>query len=215
MIRRLLSLLIGALFAAPLFAQSTDVSPDTLVKNVAEDTMAIVRSDQNIRTSNHKIIVDLVEAKVLPHFDFDRMTRLAMGNNWGHANFQQQQVLIGEFRTLLIDTYASAFMRYKNQTIAIKPLRLQPSDTDVVVRTQVNQQNGQPPVAVDYRMEKLANGWKVYDFNIEGVDWVLNYRNTFNNDIQNSGVDGLIKALQDKNKSLAQAQGSGKTNFIL
>jgi len=206
-IRWLICLLVGMLFAVPLFAQSPEVAPDALVKKVTEDTLAIVRSDQDIRAGNRKKTIDLVETQILPYFDFTRMTRLAMGKNWRQADSQQQQTLVNEFRTLLVNTYASAFTDYKDQTVDNKPLRIESGDTDVVVRTVINQQNGQPPVAIDYNMEKIDNGWKVYDFTVEGVRWVQNYRNTFNNEVQNGGVDGLIKTLQDKNKSLAQASG--------
>jgi len=207
MMRWLFGLLVGVALAAPLFAQSPDMAPDALVRKVTEDTLAIVRSDKDIRAGNRKKIIDLVEAKVLPYFDFTRMTRLAMGKNWRQADSQQQQVLISEFRELLVNTYASAFTSYKDQTVDIKPLRMEPGDTDVVVRTVINQQNGQPPVTIDYNMEKTDNSWKVYDFTVEGVRWVQNYRNTFNNEVQNGGVDSLIKTLQDKNRSLAQASG--------
>lgn len=207
MIRWLICLLVGMFFAVPLFAQSPEVAPDALVKKVTEDTLAIVRSDQDIRAGNRKKTIDLVETQILPYFDFTRMTRLAMGKNWRQADSQQQQTLVNEFRTLLVNTYASAFTDYKDQTVDIKPLRIESGDTDVVVRTVINQQNGQPPVAIDYNMEKIDNGWKVYDFTVEGVRWVQNYRNTFNNEVQNGGIDGLIKTLQDKNKSLAQASG--------
>jgi len=204
-IRWLISLLIGTFFTASLFAQSPEMTPDTLVKKVTEDTLAIVRSDRDIRAGNRKKIIDLVETKILPYFDFTRMTRLAMGKNWRQADSQQQQILVSEFRELLVNTYASAFTTYKDQTVDIKPLRIESGDTDVVVRTVINQQNGQPPVTIDYNMEKIDNGWKVYDFTVEGVRWVQNYRNTFNNEVQNGGVDGLIKTLQNKNRSLAQA----------
>ncbi len=197
-------LLISVSFAAPLFGQPADMAPDALVRKVTEDTLTIVRSNKDTRTDNRKKVIDLVGAAVLPYFAFDKMTRLAMGNNWGLANSQQQQVLISEFRSLLVNTYASAFMSYKNKTVEIKPSRMTPGDTDVVIRTVVNQQNGQPPVTIDYYMEKADSGWEIYDITIEGVRWVLNYRYTFNNDIQSNGIDGLIKALQDKNRSLAQ-----------
>jgi len=204
MMRWIFGLLISVSFAAPLFAQPADVAPDALVRKVTEDTLTIVRSNKDIRTDNRKKVIDLVEAAMLPYFAFDRMTRLAMGNNWGLANSQQQQVLISEFRALLVNTYASAFMSYKNKAVEIKPSRMALGDTDVVIRTVVNQQNGQPPVTIDYYMEKADSGWEINDITIEGVRWVLNYRNTFNNDIQSNGIDGLIKALQDKNRSLAQ-----------
>jgi len=181
------------------------MAPDALVKKVTEDVLAVVRSDRDIRAGNRKKTIDLVETKVLPYFDFTRMTRLAMGKNWRQADPQQQQALIDEFRALLVNTYASAFTTYKDQTVDIKPLRMEAGDTEVVVRTAVNQTNGQPPIAIDYNMEKTDSGWKVYDFTVEGVRLVQNYRNTFNTEVQNGGIDGLIKTLHNKNNSLAQA----------
>jgi phospholipid transport system substrate-binding protein len=198
-------LFVGVSLVTPLFAQSPDMAPDAEVKKVTEDTLAVVRSDKDIRAGNRKKVVDLVETKVLPYFDFDRMTRLAMGKNWRQADPQQQQTLVNEFQVLLVNTYASAFTGYRDQTVDIKPVRMEPGDTEVIVRTVVNQSNGQPPVAIDYSMEKTDSGWKVYDFTVEGVRWVQNYRNTFDTKAQESGIDGIIKMLQDKNKSLAQA----------
>lgn len=205
MIRWISGLFIGMFFVAPSFAQSPDAAPDALVKKVTEDVLVIVRSDKDIRAGDRGKILDLVETKVLPYFDFTRMTRLAMGKNWRQADPQQQQALVDEFRALLVNTYASAFTTYKDQTVDVKPLRMEPGDTEVVVRTTVNQTNGQPPIAIDYSMEKTDNGWKVYDFTVEGVRLVQNYRNTFNTEVQNGGIDGLIKTLHDKNNSLAQA----------
>ena len=204
-IRWILGFFVGTLFAAPVLAQSPEMAPDALVKKVTEDVLVIVRSDKDIRAGNRKKIIDLVETKVLPYFDFNRMTRLAMGKNWRQADPQQQQMLVNEFRTLLVNTYASAFTTYKDQTVEVKPLRMEPGDTEAVVGTVVNQSNGQPPVAIDYNMEKTDSGWKVYDFTVEGVRLVQNYRNTFNTEVQNGGIDRLIKTLQDKNNSLAQA----------
>ena len=151
--------------------------------------------------------MQLVESKVLPHFNFARMTQLAVGRNWRQTTPEQQKALIEEFRTLLVRTYTTAFTLYKNQTVDYKPVRMAPTDTDVVVKSLIKQPTGQP-VAVDYSMEKLGGAWKVYDVKIEGVSLVENYRNTFNNEIQKSGVDGLIKALADKNQSLAAAQAA-------
>ncbi len=204
MIRWISGLFLAALFCAPSFAGMPDLAPDALIKKIADDTLTIVRSDQDIRAGNRKKIFDLVDAKVLPYFNFPHMTQLAMGKNWRQATPQQQQALIAEFRALLVNTYASAFSSYKNQTIDVKPLTLDPGATDVIVKSVINQPGGQQPVAVDYSMEKTADGWKVYDVTIEGVRMVMNYRNTFNSEVQTGGVDGLIATLQNKNKTLAQ-----------
>lgn len=183
---------------------AVDMGPDALAKSVSDEVLAIVRADKEIQSGNQKKVMDLVEAKVLPHFNFARMTQLAMGRNWRSASADQQKALTSEFRSLLVRTYATAFTQYKNETVEFKPLRMAPTDTDVIVRSQINRAAGQP-VAVDYSMEKSANGWKVYDVKIEGVSLVENYRNTFNTEVQKNGVDGLIKTLADRNKSLQAA----------
>ncbi|MET0680823.1 MAG: ABC transporter substrate-binding protein, partial [Burkholderiales bacterium] len=153
-----------------------------------------------------KKTIALVEDKVLPHFNFTRMTALAMGQNWRKATPEQQKALVEEFRTLLVRTYSSALAVYRNQVIDFKPLRAQASDSDVVVRSDVKQSGGEP-VTIDYSMEKTPNGWKVYDVSIGGVSLVTTYRDTFANEIRTSGVDGLIKALADKNRQLATKSG--------
>lgn len=196
-----------AAWAAP--AAAADLAPDALAKTVTDDVLAAVRADKDLQNGNSQKVLQLVEAKVLPHFNFTRMTQLAMGKNWRQAKPEQQQALTGEFRTLLVRTYAAAFSGYKNQTVDYRPLKAAPADTDVMVQSVINQPGAQP-IAVDYSMEKTAQGWKVYDVKIEGISLVNNYRGTFNTEVQKSGVDGLIKALADKNKSLAQARASAK-----
>jgi phospholipid transport system substrate-binding protein len=151
-----------------------------------------------------------VETKVLPHFNFTRMTQLAVGRNWRQATPDQQKVLTEEFRNLLVRTYTTAFTQYRNEIIEYRPLRMAPTDTDVVVKSLIKRSSSQgQPVAVDYSMEKAGPTWKVYDVKIEGISLVENYRNTFNTEIQKNGVDGLIKVLSDKNKTLA-AQAAAK-----
>ncbi len=204
MIRWIAGVLLAALISAPSLAADSDLAPDALVKKVAEETLVIVRGDQDIRAGNRKKIFDLVDAKVLPYFNFAHMTQLAMGKNWRQATPAQQQTLTAEFRALLVNIYASAFTSYKNQTIDVKPLKLDPGATNVIVKSVINQPGGQQPVAVDYSMEKTADGWKVYDVTIEGVRMVMNYRNTFDGEVQKGGIDGLISTLQNKNKMLAQ-----------
>jgi phospholipid transport system substrate-binding protein len=142
-----------------------------------------------------------VEVKVLPHFNFTHMTQLAVGRNWKQATPEQQTALTDEFKTLLVRTYTTAFSQYRNQTVDYRPVRMAPNDTEVVVKSLIKQPAGQP-IAVDYSMEKLGGAWKVYDVKIEGISLVENYRNTFNSQIQKGGVEGLIKALSDKNKSV-------------
>jgi phospholipid transport system substrate-binding protein len=195
--------------AQPSFAQGA-VPPDALAKGVTDEVIAILRADRDAFTGNPAKVMELIENKVLPHFNFMRMTQLAVGKNWRQASAQQRDALTGHFRTLLVRTYATAFTAYRDQTISYRPLRMRPEDDDVVVRSQIVQQNG-PLVAVDYNMEKTVNGWKVYDVAIEGVSLVQNYRSTFNSEVQRGGIDGLISALESKNRQLAQkTQGAGQ-----
>jgi phospholipid transport system substrate-binding protein len=202
---KLITTLCLSLFAAAVVAQ--DVAPDALVKSISDDVIGIVKQDKDIKAGNRKKINDLVEAKVLPHFDFARMTALAMGRNWPKANPAQQQELVTEFRTLLVHTYSGALSTYKNEAIEFKPLRAAAGDTDVTVRTQVKRP-GSEAVSIDYGMEKTASGWKVYDVVVGGVSLVTNYRETFNTEIRDSGVDGLIKSLASKNRSLDSQAGA-------
>jgi phospholipid transport system substrate-binding protein len=193
-----------ALVASPAFAQ--DVAPDVLVKNVTQDVVAVIKQDRDIQAGNTKKTVALVEDKVLPHFNFNRMTALAMGQNWRKATPEQQKQLVEQFRTLLVRTYSTALSAYRNQVIEYKPLRAQPADADVVVRSEVKQPGGEP-VTLDYSMEKTPGGWKVYDVAVGGVSLVTTYRDTFANEIRTSGIDGLIKALADKNRLLETKSG--------
>ena len=198
--KRIFTALIFALTAG--FSVAADVAPDALARSVTDEVLAIIRADKDIAAGNPQKVAQLVETKVLPHFNFPRMTQLAVGRSWRQATPDQQKALTDEFRSLLVRTYAAAFGSYKNQTVEYKPLRMQPGDTDVVVRSVIKQPGGQP-MALDYSMEKLSGGWKVYDVKIEGISLVENYRNTFNSEIQRSGIDGLIKVLADKNRALA------------
>jgi phospholipid transport system substrate-binding protein len=191
-------------------ARAADVTaPDALAKSVTDDVLAVLRADKEIQAGNTKKVVDLVEKKVLPHFDFVRMTRLAVGPNWRQASGDQQQLLVNEFRALLVQTYAATFAAYRNQTIDYRPLRMQPADTEVVVKSLINQSGGKP-VTVDYKMEKGASGWKVYDVVVADLSLVQNYRGSFETEVRKGGVDGLIKALTDKNKQLVAGQSVDK-----
>lgn len=179
------------------------LAPDALARSVTDEVLSIIRADKDIQSGDQKKALELVEAKVAPHFHFGRMTQLAMGRNWRQASAEQQKRLVSEFRTLLVRTYTSAFTQYRNQAVEYRPPRMAATDTDVVVQSLIKQPSGQP-VAVDYNMEKTDLGWKVYNVKIEGVSLVENYRNTFNTEVQKSGVDGLIKSLAEKNKALVQ-----------
>jgi phospholipid transport system substrate-binding protein len=177
-----------------------EIGPDELVKKTAEEVLEIVKSDKDIQAGNQQKIFALAEAKILPNFDFDRVSRLVLGRNWANASKEQQAQFQKEFRTLLLRTYASALSKYQNQTIQYLPFRTQPDATRATVKTQILQPGGQP-IAIDYTLEKGANGWKVFDIVIEGVSLVTNYRSQFNSEIrQAGGMDGLIQKLVEKNK---------------
>lgn len=182
--------------ALPAWAQE---APDAMVKRVSTDVLGTIKGDPQIQAGNEARIREVIEVKLAPHFDFMRMTALAMGKNWRSATPEQQQRLASEFKTLLVRTYSTALNKYRDETIEYKPLRMNPGDTDVVVRTQVMRQGGQP-VQIDYSLEKKGDTWKAYDVVIAGVSLVTNYRDEFNQQVQNGGVDGLIKSLADRNK---------------
>jgi phospholipid transport system substrate-binding protein len=197
--KRLFALLAGAVISACVFA--ADADPDQLVKSVTEEVLTIVRSDKDIQSGNAKKAIALVEAKVLPHFNFTRMTQLAVGREWKNASPAQQKSLTDEFKTLLVRTYSKALTEYRNQSIEYKPFSLKPGDTEAKVRTLVKQQGGAQPIQLDYSLEKQESGWKVFDIEVAGVSLVTNYRDTFATEIRNNGIDGLIKALQTKNSA--------------
>src|SRR5262245_30516937 len=196
----LIGMIFSCVFVLPATAAET-MQPDALAKAVTEEVLAVLKADKDIQSGNTKKVISLVEDKVLPHFNFTRMTRLAVGANWRQASPEQQKELTNEFRTLLVQTYAATLTAYRDQKVEFRPLRMQPSDTDVIVRTAITQAGGKP-VSVDYRMEKNDAGWKVYDVVVADLSLVQNYRGTFNAEVQKGGIDGLIKALADKNKQL-------------
>ncbi|MEP7181773.1 MAG: ABC transporter substrate-binding protein [Betaproteobacteria bacterium] len=185
-----------AVAATPALAQE---APDALVKRVSQDVLQSIKSDPLIQAGNEARIREVIDGKLLPNFDFQRMTALAMGRNWRSASPDQQKRVVDEFRTLLVRTYSGALNQYRNETIDYKPLKMAASDTDVTVRTAVQKPGGQP-VPIDYSMAKTGDGWKAYDVIVGGVSLVTNYRDEFNEQVKNGGVDGLIKALADRNK---------------
>ena len=197
-----MTLAVPMLFASTARAQ--DIAPDVLAKKVTDEVIAVLRADKDIQAGNTKKVLDLVESKILPHFNFVRMTRLAVGAPWRQTTPAQQQSLTNEFRTLLVNTYTSAFTQYRDQVIEYRPFKMAPGDTEVVVRSLIKQKTGADPIDINYSMEKIDGTWKVYDVVIAGVSLVQNYRSSFASEIQKSGVDGLIATLAAKNKTLAQ-----------
>ncbi len=205
-IRVLFTILSFGLLSAPVFAD--DMAPDVLVKKVTDEVLAVVRADKDLQNGNTKKAIDLVETKVLPHFNFTRMTALALGREWSKASAEQKTRLTNEFRILLVRTYSNALTAYKDQTVEYKPFKMQAGETDVTVRTLVHQTNGKH-IGLDYALDKQADGWKVYDVVVAGVSLVTNYRESFTQEIRANGVDGLISTLAAKNKGL-EAAAAGK-----
>jgi phospholipid transport system substrate-binding protein len=195
----LFALFSSLLLALPVMAQET--APDALIKTVTNEVLDIVRKDKDIQSGNTKKAIELVEAKVLPHFNFSRMTQLALARDWRQANASQQKALTDEFRSLLVRTYSKALTEYKNQTIEFKPFAAKAGETDVRVRTEIKQSGAGKNIELDYYLEKSAGGWKVYDIEVGGISLVTNYRESFASEVRNNGIDGLLKTLQAKNKS--------------
>ncbi len=181
------------------FGALAQESPDALIKRVSSDVLATLKADKDLQSGNKKKLYDLIDTKIAGNFDFLRMTSLAMGRSWRAASPEQQKVLAEEFKQLLIRTYSGALSNYQNHVMDFKPLKMQPADTDVIVRTTVTAPGGQP-IGIDYNMEKTGATWKAYDVVVGGVSLVTNYREEFNNAVRDSGVDGLIKQLQTKNR---------------
>ncbi len=191
-------------------AQAQEIAPDVLVKTITQDVIAIIKQDKDIQAGDPAKIAELIETKILLHFNFARMTQIAMGRNWRVASPEQQKELTSEFRTLLVRTYSTALTNYRNQVIEFKPLRAKPEDTDVTVKSEAKQPGAQA-VTIDYEMEKTPGGWKVYDVKVAGVSLVTTYRETFAGEVREHGVDGLIKSLTAKNRENDARFKSGKT----
>jgi phospholipid transport system substrate-binding protein len=177
-------------------------APDVLIKRISEDVMAIAKSDKEIQSGNPRRIQQVVDEKILPHVDFQRMTALAAGRYWRDATPDQQKQLTNEFRSLLMYTYSGAISQIRDQKLEYRPLRADPADTEVIVNTQVIQPRGEP-IQLSYRLAKAATGWKIYDVNVLGAWLVETYKGSFAAEISKSGMDGLIKTLAEKNKKLA------------
>jgi phospholipid transport system substrate-binding protein len=195
-----LTIRIGLLLLAAVFGVSAHAqeAPDAMVKRVSQDVLQTIKSDPKIQSGDQARIREVMESKLAPNFDFERMTALAMGRHWREATPEQQKRLTVEFKTLLVRTYSGALTQYRDQTIDYKPLRADPNAADVLVRTEVIRQ-GQPPVQIDYGMEKKDNAWKAYDVVVGGVSLVTNYRDEFSEQVRAGGIDGLIKTLATKN----------------
>jgi phospholipid transport system substrate-binding protein len=196
-ISRLALALIMALAAHFSLAQNVD--PDVLLKAVTSEVIAIIRQDPDIQAGNPAKVTELVEARILPLFDFTRMTQSAVALSWRLATPEQQKTLTAEYKTLLVRTYSVALSSYRDQVIEYKPLRAPPDATEVTVRSDVKEP-GKERVTIDYDMEKTPAGWKVYDIKIGGISLVSSYRDAFASRVRAGGIEGLIKSLSDKNR---------------
>ncbi|MEO7622767.1 MAG: ABC transporter substrate-binding protein [Gallionella sp.] len=195
--KKITGFIVGAtLFCALSTAQADVIAPDALIKNTVQDVVTIIKQDKEIQSGNERKIAALVDAKVVPHFDFVRMTQLAIGKNWRSATPAQKEALVTGFRNMLVRTYTKVFTVYRDQAIDVKPLKMSADDSEVTVKTTISKP-GTQSIPVDYEMKKAADGWKVFDISIEGVSMVLSYRGTFTSQIQQNGIDGLIKTLSD------------------
>ena len=192
---------IAAVFLSTMNVQAAEMlAPDVLVKNTATNVLEVIKSDKDIQAGDNKKIVSITEEKIVPHFDFERMSRLVLGRAWKAASKEQQTKFTAEFRNLLVRTYSVALAKYRNQSIEYKPFKMAAADDDVVVKTQIIQPGGQS-IPIDYALEKGDTEWKVYDVKIDGISLVTNYRGQFSNELKQGNMDALIQKLVDKNHS--------------
>jgi len=211
MISRRIALIVsfaGAVMLAAGGARAQAQAPDALIKQVSTDVLEAVKADKSIKSGDLQKIIALVDQKVMPHVNFQRMTASAVGRFWRQATPEQQKRLQEEFKVLLVRTYSGALTQVKDQTVQVKPMRGSAADPEVVVKTEIRGQGD--PVQLDYRLEKSGDGWKIYDVNVLGVWLVENYRNSFAQEIGANGIDGLIAKLAERNKNAA-AGGTTKS----
>ena len=207
----LLSASIGLamLVSAPLVRAAADEAPDALIKRISAEVLDNIKADKDVQAGDTSKVIGLVDSKIMPNVNFTRMTASAVGRTWRQATPEQQKRLQDEFKILLVRTYSGALSQVKEQSVNIKPLRAAPADTEIVVRTEVLGRGD--PVQLDYRMEKTASGWKIYDLNVLGVWLVETYRTQFAQEINAKGVDGLIASLAQRNKSNSGSSGDKKS----
>jgi len=185
-------------------------APDALIRRVSQEVMDIARNDPAIQAGDRRRIYALVQSRIIPHLDFQRGTALTVGRNWRQATPEQRQKLAQEFRDLLLHTYAGAMSQVKDQTMTFRPVRMDPSDTDVEVHSEVRMPRRPEPVEVSYRLHKSPSGWKIYDVNVMGAWLSETYRTTFTSEINKGGIDGLIRTLEEKNRQLAARDAETK-----
>ena len=206
MMKKILALVYAACLSLPVMAQQ---APNDLVQQVTEEVLEVIRKDREIQNGSTSKVIELVDKQVLPHFNFQRMTALAVGKDWRRATPQQQLQLAGEFKTLLVRTYANALTGYRNQKVVYRPFKMKPDETDVLVRTEV-QQPGNKPIQLDYSLELRDGSWKVYDVTVAGISLVTNYRDQFAQEVRAGGIDGLVASIAAKNRSLEATQAKAE-----
>lgn len=207
---RLIGLLLFAASVTAFEGRAQAPSPDVLVRNTTEEVLTIVRNDKDIKAGKVERIVNLIEEKVAPHFDFTRMTRLAVGRAWRDATPPQREALIKEFRSLLVRSYSAAFTAYTGVSVEYRPFRFNAGDTEATVQTLIKLPGGAETITVDYDMALTPNGWKVYDVRVAGASLIINYRNLFALELDRGGIDGLIKSLVNRNSANANTAPAGK-----
>ncbi|MEY4908398.1 MAG: hypothetical protein RL260_2116 [Pseudomonadota bacterium] len=195
------SLIASAALVLTTAVVHAETAPDLWIKQISGEVIEAVKADKAIQAGDTKRILALVDAKILPGVDFQRMTSASVGRYWRQATPDQQKRLQDEFKTLLVRTYAGALTQVRDQTVELKPLRSKPEDTEVLVRSEIKGKG--EPIQLDYRVEKSGDGWKIYDVNVLGVWLVESYRASFAQEISASGIDGLITRLAEKNKAAA------------
>jgi len=193
--------------AQPAPVAAATQAPDEFIRSLSSQIIERIRTDQDLQAGDLRKVNQFVDETVMPNFDFERMTALAVGRSWREATPEQQKQLMAEFRQLLVRTYSGALSSVKDQQIRVKPMRNAATDTEVTVRSEVVSSKGDP-IQIDYRLEKTAGGWRIYNLNVLGVWLVETYRNQFSQEITNKGIDGLIKSLADRNRQFAQARAS-------
>ena len=204
--RRLLVFGLGSMSMVGALAQAEE-GPDQLIRRLSQDVLETIRKDKEVQAGDVRKVTAFVDTKLMPHVNFTRMTASAVGRSWRQASPEQQKRLQEEFKTLLVRTYAGAISQVKDQTVAVKPLRASAGDTEVIVRSEVVGRGD--PIQLDYRMEKAASGWRIYDLNVLGVWLVENYRTQFAQEISARGIDGLIASLAERNKVATMAAKRG------
>jgi phospholipid transport system substrate-binding protein len=208
---RLLAGLLGLTLSLALpLVRAADEAPDEMIRRLSLDVLGTIKADKDVQNGDVRKIIAFVDSKLMPNVNFTRMTASAVGRNWRQATPEQQKRLQEEFKIMLVRTYAGALSQVKDQTINVKPLRGQAGDTEVIVRTEILGRG--EPIQLDYRMEKTAGGWKIYDLNVLGVWMVETYRTQFAQEISARGIDGLIATLAQRNKSGAVTSVGDKKN---